>query len=59
MLRSRQEGQRAPEDRLKSRSSDPLSWNQWWFNGGLMGFNGIYPLVMTNSSPWFFDGPCF
>ena len=59
MLRSRQEGQRAPEDRLKSRSSDPLSRNQWWFNGGLMGFNGIYPLVMTNSSPWFFDGPCF
>ena len=25
---------------------------KWWFNGGLMGFNGIfdgiYPLVMTN-----------
>ena len=29
---------------------------KWWFNGGLMGFNqqngdfnGMYPLVMTNS----------
>ena len=30
---------------------------KWWFNGDLMGFNGIYHLVMTNSSPWFFDGP--
>ena len=25
--------------------------------GGLMEFNGIYPLVMTNGSPWDFDGP--
>ena len=28
-----------------------FSWKtmgKWWFNGGLMGFYGIYPLVMTN-----------
>ena len=27
------------------------------FYGGLMGFNMIYPLVMTNSLPCFFGGP--
>jgi hypothetical protein len=27
------------------------------FNGKMTIIAGVYPLVMTNSSPWFFDGP--
>ena len=30
---------------------------QWDFIVIQWDINGIYPLVMTNSSPWFFDGP--
>ena len=29
----------------------------WGLTNKMVGFNGIYPLVMTNSSPWFFGGP--
>ena len=31
---------------------DMKNMGKWWFNGGLMGFHGIYPLVSSNMSSW-------
>ena len=29
--------------------------SEWWFNGGLMGFCGVYPLLSSKMASWKID----